>query len=93
MTAPVKVEENYTLQECFAYGLARVDNIGSCSRLTFYVLKRDHEGKPVNEATMVLTVPTDQIATMVVMLSSPSSENIEKAARAFRDEKSESTMH
>jgi hypothetical protein len=51
----------------FVYGLGRVDHLGGCARLVFYVPKRCGD-KVYNDVVMTVVVPTDQISAIAAML-------------------------
>jgi hypothetical protein len=93
MTAPVKVFDLGNNADVFAYGLACIENLGSCSRLTFYVPKTDVDGRVNNEVALLLIVPTDRVAGIAAMLSMPPTENIARKAKGDGDEESELTVH
>jgi hypothetical protein len=60
--------------EVFACGLARIDDLGTCSRLLFSVPKivaDGRDGMPMNQIVLSLIVPTDQLALMRDALSQP----------------------
>jgi hypothetical protein len=53
--------------EFFVHNIERVDSLGSTSRIVFCVPKTQ-ERETVNEVTLTLIVPTDQLVGMVAKL-------------------------
>ena len=63
--------------EFFAYGLGRVDNLGSCSRPVFYAPKKvGREPEVINEVVFTVVVPTDQLPAMAALLVGPKRTNL-----------------
>jgi hypothetical protein len=60
---------------CFVHNVERVENLGSVARIVFCVPKVQ-DGETVNEATLTLIVPTDQLAGIVAKLMRAPSASI-----------------
>jgi hypothetical protein len=56
--------------EFFVHNIERVDSLGSTSRIVFCVPKI-LDGSTINEVTLTLIVPTDQLVGMIGKLMQP----------------------
>ena len=68
--ATLKLSDPGNMAEYFAYGIGRVDLLGSCVRLTFYT-PRMVGTRGVNEIAFSVIVPADQVPVIVSMLAAP----------------------
>jgi hypothetical protein len=53
----------------FVYSIAKVENLGTCSRVTFYV-PRTIDGRRHHEVCLNLIVPNDQLPVIARLLQS-----------------------
>ena len=51
----------------FVYGIGKVENLGTCSRVTFYV-PRTTDGRRHHEVCLNLIVPNDQLPVIARLL-------------------------
>jgi hypothetical protein len=60
------------------YGVGRIDNIGGVTRIVFYAPSKS-DGRYINEKTISLIVPTDQLAKIAAALLQPVGPSIPDA--------------
>lgn len=68
----MRISDPGNCAEFFVHNIERVDSLGSTSRIVFCVPKMQpyssDRNEPVNEVTLTLIVPTDQLGAMVAKL-------------------------
>jgi hypothetical protein len=80
-TAALELEDHANAEEFFAYGLGRVDHLGTCVRLLFYV-PRLCNGLICNDVIATIVVPKDQLCVLAAMLVEPPGNDLTKQASA-----------
>ena len=70
-------ENGSAVQDLFTLGIGRIENLGTVTRIVFYVPRVAYEeNRPINEIVWSAIVPTDQLPVIAAALMRPAGKNL-----------------